>query len=124
MSYKNGALQINKLSLCKLIESLSNGGTLKEICAETGLQERATGDWIRAFRHYGLVFINGYERDSKGNPSILVYKWCGPNAVGVRDRAKPPRKSRSDIAKDYRKRKNLGKNLGLLYMHPMPSKEQ
>lgn len=120
MPNKPAALQIDKISVCKLIDALHGGGSFQELQTETGLCYHTVSYWTRVFKHYGFVYISAYERDSRGHASIRVWKWCGPGAVGVKDRQKPARKTSTELTRAMRERKRRN----ILYFHDAPRKEQ
>ena len=94
--------RVGHMTLAKTLSYLlDNPATAQDICAYTGIHLVTAQEWMRALRKERTVYISAWEPDTKGRDVTPVY------TLGRGRDAQRRRKSRAQIAADYRARKKL-----------------
>lgn len=72
--------------------------TAKQLHLEIGVHLVTAQEWLRTLMHEGTIHIAGWQSDTLGRDAIPVY------ALGAGDTAPRRRKTRAQIAREYRQR--------------------
>lgn len=103
------AVRLGPLSVAKVMRALMDGPcSLPELQHSSGLSTNTLYEYLRALRKEGVVHISAWEKDSTGRESLRVFK-LGPGRDAPRRR-----KSKAQIARECRKRKQEAMMLRLI----------
>lgn len=94
--------QIKTRALVSMIKELYDGATKAELERASGLHHNTIYRWMRTMRAQRIVYVQGWERDSRGCNMIPVYK-LGDGF----DAKRPPRIPSLERTRAYRRRKKL-----------------
>ena len=94
--------QIKTRALVSMIKELYEGATKAELEQASGLHHNTIYRWMRTMRAQKIVYVQGWERDSRGCNMIPVYK-LGDGF----DAKRPPRMTPLERTHAYRRRKKL-----------------
>jgi len=89
-------------ALVSMIKELYEGATKVELEQASGLHHNTIYRWLKAMRVQKIVYVEGWERDTRGCNMIPVYK-----LGDERDAKRPPRIPSLERTRAYRRRKKL-----------------
>jgi hypothetical protein len=93
-------VRLGALSMAKITRALLEGPcSIRELQVISGLSVNTLHTYMRALRKEGVIHICGWEKDATGRDSLRVYK------LGAGKDAPRTRKSKAQIARECRKRK-------------------
>ena len=97
-------VRLGALSMAKITRALLDGPcSVHELQAVSGLNISTLHEYMRALRKEGVVHICGWEKDATGRDSLRIFK------LGDDKDAPRAKKSKAQIAKECRKRKQDAK---------------
>ena len=94
--------QIKTRALIAMIKELYEGATKAELEQASGLHHNTIYRWTRMMRAQRIVYVQGWERDSRGCNMIPVYK-LGDGF----DAKRPPHMTQLERTQAYRRRKKI-----------------
>ncbi len=93
-------VRLGALSMAKVMRALMDGPcSIQELKIISGLSINTLHEYMRALRKEGVAHIGAWEKDATGRDSLRVYK------LGNGKDAPRTRKSKAEVARDCRKRK-------------------
>jgi hypothetical protein len=97
-------VRLGALSMAKISRALLDGPcSIRELKVISGLSTNTLHEYMRALRKEQVVHICGWEKDATGRESLRVFK------LGAGRDAPRSKKSKAQIAKECRKRKQDAK---------------
>jgi len=96
-------IKVNALAFGLMLQYLMEHehATIAELAEHSGLHPQTVKTWLCEWHRMNLVHICGWDRNSYGRPTIIVYKF-GPG----KDKAKP-KKSQAERARTWRANKKM-----------------
>lgn len=93
-------VRLGALSMAKVMRALMDGPcSIQELKVISGLSINTLHEYMRALRKEGVAHIGAWEKDATGRDSLRVYK------LGSEKDAPRSKKSKAEVARDCRKRK-------------------
>ena len=76
---KRSPAKVNALSFGRMVLYFMEHGdaSVEELHHDTGLHPNTIREWLHAWRKLGVAHIGSWDRDCRGRPTIMRYKW-GP----------------------------------------------
>ena len=101
---KRSQARVNPLALSKMLKAMTEPASWQDIQDECGLSQRTLGPYIAALRKEKIIYLAGWEKDSRGCHSIRLWK------LGDKEDARKPKpKTDSQRSSEYQKRQRVRK---------------
>ena len=94
---KRSPAKVNALSFGRIVLYFMEHGdaSVEELHHDTGLHPNTIREWLHAWRKLGVAHVGNWDRDVRGRPTIMRYKW-GPGKD-----AKRPSLSMKQVRRNY-----------------------
>lgn len=94
---KRSPVKVNALSFGRMVLYFMehDNASVEELEHDTGLHPNTIREWLAAWRKLGIAHIGSWDRDVRGRPTIMRYKW------GAGKDAKRPSLSMKQVRLNY-----------------------